>query len=242
MPTSIADQTTAQLGGAGSILARQRRDHVDLDVLLRRLRSTTGQEQDEVLNRIYRLVFSHAFAEEAVLWPAIRRLLPDGEKLTLQIEQEHQEINEHVTRLERTPATDPGRPALIDRVVDLLRQDVRDEEDELLPRLQEVASTGTLRRLGRSFDAVRRIAPTRPHPLVARRPPGNVLAALPLSLVDRARDGADALARRVPPGVAPVPTAAGRGLAAVAARVERLGPLQRGEDPSTREGRTWSGR
>src|SRR3954471_14579118 len=69
VPRSIADQTVEELGGPGSVLARQRRDHIDLDRLLDELEGATGAAQEEVLARIDRLVFSHAFAEEAVLWP-----------------------------------------------------------------------------------------------------------------------------------------------------------------------------
>jgi len=105
---TLAQQTVAELGGAGSVLARQRRDHVELDALLRRLEDTAGAEQDEVLTDVCRLVFSHAFAEEAVLWPAVRVALPDGEALTLRVEKEHQEINELVRRLDGSRHTDPG--------------------------------------------------------------------------------------------------------------------------------------
>ncbi|MCW2666107.1 MAG: Hemerythrin cation binding domain protein, partial [Frankiales bacterium] len=169
MARSIADQTVEELGGPGSVLARQRRDHVELDGLLTRLAGTSGPAQDEVLQRVCRLVFSHAFAEEAVLWPALRTALPDGEELTLRVEQEHQEINELVLRLQA--ASPQERPALLERLVALLQQDVRDEEDVLLPRLQEAVDAATLRRLGASWELVRRTAPTRPHPVVARRPP-----------------------------------------------------------------------
>jgi hypothetical protein len=40
------------------------------------------------------LVFSHAFAEETVLWPAVRRLVPEGETLTGEVEVEHRQIND----------------------------------------------------------------------------------------------------------------------------------------------------
>lgn len=83
---SIADQTDDELGGPGSVLVRQRRDHVELDRLLHELDGATGTAQEEVLTRIDRLVFSHAFAEETVLWPVLRRVLPDGDALTLQVE------------------------------------------------------------------------------------------------------------------------------------------------------------
>ena len=85
MPRSIADQTVEELGGPTSVLVRQRADHVQLDRLLHELDGTTGTEQERVLRKIDRLVFSHAFAEETVLWPVLRRVLPDGDALTLQV-------------------------------------------------------------------------------------------------------------------------------------------------------------
>ena len=231
---SIAEQSVEELGGSRSVLALQKRDHVQLDQLLTQLSDApTAAAQDDVLTRVNRLVFSHAFAEEAVLWPTLRRHLPDGEALTLQVEQEHQEVNELVTSLERTGPDDPNRERLLQRLVDVLRQDVRDEEDELLPRLQQAVDVAELRRLGAYWLVIRWTAPTRPHPVVARRPPGNVLAALPLSAIDRSRDLLDHGARRAPGAVAPALQHASRALAAVAGRAERLGPFRRGEHAST---------
>lgn len=238
MSPSIAQQSVEQLGGEGSVLVRQRRDHERLDVLLQQVRATTGEEQDAVLNRVCRLVFTHAFAEEAVLWPAVRAALPDGEALTVEVEREHQEINEAITALERTRFGDAGRERIIERAIELLDHDVRDEEDELLPRLQSALEPGELQRLGRNWELVRRIAPTRAHPVVARRPPGNVLAALPLSALDRTRDALDDTARRTPEPIALGGRVASRALALVAGAVEHLPPLKRGEDPSTHSGRT----
>lgn len=90
MPRSVADQSVAELGGPVSVLTRQKKDHITLDRLLHDLHGTSGEDQDAVLQRLYRLVFPHAFAEESVLWPTMRRVLPDGQELTLEVEQEHQ--------------------------------------------------------------------------------------------------------------------------------------------------------
>ncbi|MCW2763210.1 MAG: hypothetical protein JWR85_3411 [Marmoricola sp.] len=240
-PTPIAIQTEEQLGGSWSVLVRQRRDHERLNELLRQVRATSGEEQDAVLTRMCRLVFPHAFAEEAVLWPAIRRVLPDAEAMTLEVEQEHQEINEIIAAVERSSHHDPGREQLLERALELLDRDVRDEEDELLPRLQQAVSPAELQRLGRQWELVRRTAPTRAHPVVARRPPGNVLAALPLSLVDRSRDHLDDLSRRAPAPLASASRAASRALGGVAGAIEHIPPLTKGEDPSTHSGRTGLG-
>jgi hypothetical protein len=242
MVRSVAEQNVSELGGRLSVLARQKKDHVALDELLLDLSATTGAAQQRVLLRIYRLVFPHAFAEEAVLWPVIRRALPDGHELTLEVEREHQEVNDLVVRLEALEpddevVDDPGRVPLLARLAAVLREDVRDEEDVLLPRLQAVLPRRRLRSLGLAWELVRRTAPTRAHPVVARRPPGNVVAAVPLSVVDRARDLVDAAAFRAPGRAAPALRAAGRGLAGAAHRIERLPVMRRGEDPSTRRER-----
>ncbi|WP_040338667.1 hemerythrin domain-containing protein [Candidatus Blastococcus massiliensis] len=230
---SIADQTDDELGGPGSVLVRQRRDHVELDRLLHELERTTGTAQEEVLGRIDRLVFSHAFAEETVLWPVIRRVLPDGDALTLQVEEEHQEVNELVTALERDGLDSPERSARLRRLVEVLREDVRDEEDVLFPRLQVVLGPEELRALGRRWELMRRISPTRPHPTVSRRPPGNALSGLPLSLVDRTRDLVDAGVRRAPERIAPAGRALSQGLAGVAGLIERIPLFRSGDGPPT---------
>ncbi|HEY8588029.1 MAG TPA: hemerythrin domain-containing protein [Naasia sp.] len=231
---SVAEQSVAELGGRISVLTRQQSDHVALDDLLHRLGRSSHQEQLPILLELYRLVFPHAFAEESVLWPVMRRVLPDGEELTLQVEQEHQEVNELVTRLERLELGTPERQAALDRLVEVLREDVRDEEDELFPRLQERVSVGRLRLLGLAWEVVRRIAPTRAHPIVARRPPGNVLAALPLTVLDRSRDRLDGIRLRGAGTAGPALLATTSALTRVAHAVEHLPALRRGEDPSTR--------
>ncbi|MFE6525975.1 hemerythrin domain-containing protein [Streptomyces sp. NPDC057794] len=190
MYRTIEDQTVEQLGGEGSVLARQRRDHAEMDRLMERHQALPdGAERERVLKQLVQLVFSHAFAEETVLWPAVRRAAADGEELTSRVEEEHQEINDLVTAVERLEPGTAEREEKVRRVFALIRQDIRDEEDLVLPRLQQALDAGGLRRLGAAWEAVRRSAPTHPHPVVPRRPPGNAVLGVPLSLYDRLRDG-----------------------------------------------------
>jgi len=235
--TSIAEQTVAEMGGRFSVLSLQKRDHLELNRLLHRLTIASPADQDAVLLDIYRLVFPHAYAEETVLWPAIRRVLPDGHELTLRIEREHQQINEVVTRLEALQPGSPDRRPVLEELIGLLWEDVRDEEDILLPRFQAAVSRAQLWRLGIAWEAVRRTAPTRAHPVVSRRPPGNVLAALPLALLDRCRDRVDARLLRRPGRFAAPLCAVGSALTAASHGVERLPGMQRGESRETRLGR-----
>ncbi|MBD0863469.1 hemerythrin domain-containing protein [Gordonia sp. zg691] len=235
MRRSLADQIEEELGGRNSVLSRQKRDHVELDRLIGEAESSSGPARAAVVNELCRLVFPHAFAEEAVLWPAIRRRLPDGEKLTLQIEKEHQTINELFTSLETLDVDSEEHHRLFGEIVRWLREDVRDEEDVLLPRLQEVSTPAELVRLGTYWQVVRSTAPTRPHPVVARRPPGNVVAAAPLSALDRMRDRLDAAARG-DHGWSSAARSASGALATIAGAVEHVPPLTRGERSATKTG------
>jgi hemerythrin superfamily protein len=230
---SIGDQTLTELGGARSVLARQKRDHIELDRLIHAIDAAEGAHRQTLLTRLCRLVFPHAFAEESVLWPVARAVLSDGEKVTLGIEQEHQRINELFTELERLEPDDARHRELWSRIVVLLREDVRDEEDELLPRLQAALPPARLVALGIAWDAVRRVSPTRPHPVVARRPPGNVAAAAPLTVIDRLRDRLDGRSRRHPGAIAHAAAHVSKTLSSAAGIIERLPPLTRGEHPST---------
>lgn len=141
MTASIAHREPAALGGRGSIPLRQRRDHARLDAMMNRYLAadTPDGDREGLWQDIAQLVFSHAFAEETVLWPVLRRLVPDGDDPTRPVEEEHQAINELIARVEKS-AGDPRRGAWIRQAFDLIRKDIQDEENELLPRLRYALS------------------------------------------------------------------------------------------------------
>jgi hemerythrin superfamily protein len=237
--TSIARQDDAALGGPLSILTLQRRDHVRLDRLMDRARATLatgGVEHEVALRAVARLVFTHAFAEEAVLFPAARRVLPEGDPLSLHIEQEHQEVNELVTRLDRSDPSDPEHAELVEQTFAALDEDVRSEEDELLPRLQQELDPVQLRLLGLQWGLLRLTSPTRPHPVVSRRPPGQVLSALPLTVLDRARDRLQQLGEALGGRGAGVLGVVDQALAGASGAVERSPVIRTGQRPETARG------
>lgn len=206
--TSLADQTLAELGGARSVLVRQKRDHIELDRLIHAVDESSGSQRQEYLNELCRLVFPHAFANE--LFTKLETLDVDSEEF------------------ERLWGP---------RLVRLLREDVRDEEDRLLPMLQRGVNQRTLVQLGWAWQAVRSVSPTRPHPVVARRPPGNALAATPLTILDRSCDQLDRVSRRSSGQLSSLTRKVSMALARVVGSIEHVPSFTRGEDPSTHSGR-----
>jgi hypothetical protein len=149
------------------------------------------------------------------------------------VEEEHQEINQLVTRIEQMQPGDQGWDELLERTFALLDQDVRDEEDLLLPALQRSVDQQALRRLGRSWELVRRTAPDPPPP--RRRPaPARQRGRRPAAHARRPdpRPPRPTGARRQRP-LATAARVGSRALAGLAGAVERLPVVQRGEDPRT---------
>jgi hemerythrin superfamily protein len=192
---SVADQSEEERGGPGSILSRQSRDHAELDALMRSYDTAIGpEERGRVVAEVGERALRHAFAEETVLFPAYRRLLAGGDdELTRHIEGDHQVVNDALEQLQRADPASPDYDATVRHAFEVIRHDAHDEEDDLLPRLQQVAGVHRLRAIGAAWELQRRASPTRPHPRVPREPPGNVLAGIPLAVSDRVKDGVDHL-------------------------------------------------
>lgn len=168
------------------IVAVQRREHTELEALLRRYEHATVAHKLTLYARILDLVTTHAFAEETVLFPAARQHLgPGGDTLTADIERKHQRINELLARMEQSAPGDPAFELQAREAFSLLRSDAREEEEVLLVALAEKLDQARMRALGKAWLVVRRTAPNRPHPRIPRRPPGNLLAGLYLTLSDR---------------------------------------------------------
>lgn len=170
------------------VVALQRRDHDRLEELLDAYGRQAPERRRATFRELVGLVTTHAFAEETVLFPAARRLLADGDAVTGRIEGDHQRINELLAEMDGMEPGDPGFEFRVGELFPLLREDLGREEDVLLPRLASSVDQHELEAVGTAWAAAKRVAPNRAHPAVPRRPPGNALVALPLLVVDRARD------------------------------------------------------
>jgi hemerythrin superfamily protein len=130
----------------------------------------------------------HSVAEEMYLYPTAKRALPDGEQLSEHEIGEHADAEKLMNRIDGLDATDPEFEPAVARLIAAIRHHVHEEESDLFPRLRQACTPDELLQLGRKVDAVKRIAPTRPHPAVPDRPPFNKLIAPGAGLVDRVRD------------------------------------------------------
>lgn len=130
----------------------------------------------------------HAMAEEELLYPLVRRELPDGDALADHALDEHQEVKETLARLEKMSPDNLDFDVEFRALMAAVREHVGEEEGTLFEQLRQHVDADALNELGRQIQNAERAAPTRPHPNAPNRPPFNVIAGVGAAVVDKTRD------------------------------------------------------
>jgi hemerythrin superfamily protein len=132
----------------------------------------------------------HEAIEEMYFWPAVRKLLPDGDKLADQAISQEREGKEVLARLDRLDADNPEFERLLGEFIKAGRDHIAFEETQVWPALRAVMTEAESFELGDSMERARKTAPTRPHPHAPSSPGVLKTAGPAAAAVDRARDAA----------------------------------------------------
>ncbi|OLF11907.1 hemerythrin domain-containing protein [Actinophytocola xanthii] len=149
--------------------------------------SGDARNRRELLERAIAELSRHWTAEEQFLYPTVRRVLPGGDELADQRLAEHADGERVMNELQHVDAATPRFDELVTGLVDAVRGHLRTEAD-MLSRLREACPPEELRELGHGYEQSKKVAPTRPHPLVPGTAPANKIVSTGLGLVDRVRD------------------------------------------------------
>ncbi|MFL6132365.1 MAG: hemerythrin domain-containing protein [Nocardioidaceae bacterium] len=168
-------------------------DHREVEAMfieLETLMQTRGGSEDELrkdlTDQITIELVRHAVAEEVAVYPMVKEKVSEEE--AERAKREHAEAEETMKRLERLDSDDATFEQEIRKLMSEIREHVAEEEGEMFPRMREVFSQEELTELGKRVEAIKAIAPTRPHPSVPNDP-GKRLAVGPVAgLFDRMRD------------------------------------------------------
>ncbi|WP_081236289.1 hemerythrin domain-containing protein [Streptomyces viridosporus] len=178
------------MGHGGNVIEELTADHREVDALFEEIQALpTGDDgQREVADRLTIALVRHTVAEEAHLYPAVRRYVDDGDDMADKELADHAEIERTLKELEGCAPGDDRFGALVTRLKQSVTAHVRDEEDRLFPLLAESCPAGLLDGLGDEVRSAKRTAPTRAHPAAPDTPPGDRTLAPGAGMVDRVRD------------------------------------------------------
>ena len=177
-------------GHGGDVIQELTTDHRELEELFARIEALPSGDpkRRELVGTVIRELVRHSEAEEAYVYPAYRKALPDGDRLADQELEEHAEAERTMAELDSLPADDPRFDALTAKLIREIRAHVAEEENDVFVRFAAASTPEQLAKLGEQVRTAKSVVPTRPHPGAPDKPPLNKLLAPGAGLVDRARD------------------------------------------------------
>jgi hemerythrin superfamily protein len=158
----------------------------ELETLIQTRSGTDDQLRKDLAEQVTIELVRHAVAEEVVVYPAVQDRVSAEE--AERARHEHAEAEETMKRLERLDPNDDAFDDEIRRLMAEIRTHVAEEEGEMFPRMREVMTQEELTELGGRVEAIKKLAPTRPHPSVPNEPGARLAAGPVAGLFDRLRD------------------------------------------------------
>jgi hemerythrin-like domain-containing protein len=168
-------------------------DHREFDRIFTQLEELRGQTGPDALTRKRELVdevtiglVKHSVAEETQVYPRVEKQVDKEE--AEHSKEEHAEAEETMKRLERMDADDPGFDDAVQELINEIRHHVEHEESRMFTELRASFTREQLVEMAGQVEAIKKIAPTRAHPMTPNEP-GVRLAVGPVaSLLDHLRD------------------------------------------------------
>jgi hemerythrin-like domain-containing protein len=168
-------------------------DHREFERIFRELEQLAGRTGEADVRRKRELVdevtiglVKHSVAEETQVYPRVEKKIDADE--ANHAKEEHAEAEETMKRLERMDAEDPAFDAAVAELIREIRHHVEEEEGVMFTRLRAAFSHDELVDMATQVETVKKIAPTRPHPMTPNEA-GVRLAVGPVaSLLDHLRD------------------------------------------------------
>ena len=168
-------------------------DHREFDRIFQELEGLSGRTEPDAVRRKRELVdevtiglAKHSVAEETQVYPLVEKQIDEEE--AQHSKEEHAEAEEIMKRLERMDAGDPEFDPTVTNLIEEIRHHVEHEEGRMFTELRARFSHDELVAMAGQVETVKKLAPTRPHPMTPNEA-GVRLAVGPLaSLIDHLRD------------------------------------------------------
>jgi hemerythrin-like domain-containing protein len=163
-----------------------KQDHRNVESLFKRFEAAGDDalEKRTVVDQVIEQLSIHAEIEEQVLYPAMRQRFDDDDPV-LEALEEHHLAKVSLWELEKLPASSDRFDAKFTVLAENIRHHVEEEEAELFEQLRKAFKANELDEMGDRMEQLKKVVPTRPHPLSPDQPPLNALLGLPVAVLDR---------------------------------------------------------
>jgi hemerythrin superfamily protein len=141
-----------------------RNDHKEVRTLFREFtaRDTTAARKGSIVEKIIELLTVHTYIENEVMYPQVRKLLPDLEDDVLESYEEHHVADVLVTELDTLKPGDERFEAKTMVLIESVTHHMDEEEQDWFPKVREGLGRKQLQELGEMLIEAKRSAPHRP--------------------------------------------------------------------------------
>jgi hemerythrin superfamily protein len=199
---SIDVGTDAKERSAVDAIMLLKDDHKRIEHLFKQFQRTGSRARvtrRRLVDRMIRELSIHAGIEEELFYPAVRHALDQTEDQVLESLEEHHLVKLMLSELEGTDPADERFEAKVTVLMENVRHHVREEEDEMFPKVRTGIDRTALRELGERMAEAKRYVPDRPHPHAPDEPPANQILGVGVGLMDRAKDLGAGVLRTITP-------------------------------------------
>ena len=168
-------------------------DHREFDALFTQLEALIGRSGADDLRRKRELVdevtiglVKHSVAEETQVYPKVEKQVDKDE--AEHSKHEHAEAEETMKRLERMDPDDAQFDLEVQTLIREIRHHVEHEESRMFAELRASFDHAQLVEMAEAVERVKKLAPTRAHPLTPNEGVVRTVAGPVASLLDHLRD------------------------------------------------------
>ncbi|WP_270889495.1 hemerythrin domain-containing protein [Pedococcus sp. 5OH_020] len=141
-----------------------RDDHKKVRALFREFenKKTTEARKGTIVRQVIEQLTMHTYIENEVMYPEVRRLLPELEEDVLESYEEHHVADVLVMELSTMGPGDERFQAKTTVLIENVRHHMDEEESDWFPKVREGLSRTQLRELGEQLLAAKERAPRSP--------------------------------------------------------------------------------
>ncbi len=162
--------------------------HEQVRELFSQLEQASGETRRDAFDQVVRLLAVHETAEEEVVYPAVRRMVDDGDTLADARTAEEAKAKDALSELEKLGVDHPDFDSKLDSVKQVVLVHAENEEREVFPELRQSHNQEQLETMARGVQAAESLAPTHPHPHGPESAAGNIAVGPFVAIADRVRD------------------------------------------------------
>ena len=168
-------------------------DHREFERIFQLLEDLRGkadpasvQRKRELVDEVTIGLAKHSVAEETQVYPRVEKTVDREE--ARHSKEEHAEEDKTMKRLERMDAGDPGFDSAVRQLIREIRHHVEHEESRMFTELRASFSRDELVEMAEKVESVKKLAPTRAHPLTPNSAGIRTVLGPVASLLDHLRD------------------------------------------------------